>query len=92
MTDEPQYALTPEQFQTLNRLIGGFRVSQAISVIVRLGLPDLLANGPAHIADLARATVTQAGALYRVSRLLAGMGLFEEEAPRQGSSLAMSLH
>ena len=81
--DEPRYALTPEQFHTLNRLIGGYRVSRAIAVIVVLGIPDLLAGGPRDIDDLAQATETHAGALYRVLRLLAGMGLFEEMAPRQ---------
>jgi hypothetical protein len=81
--DEPQRALTPEQFQTLNRLIGGYRVSRAIAVVVALGIPDLLAGGPRAIDDLAQATETHAGALYRVLRLLAGMDLFEEAAPRQ---------
>ena len=30
--------LTPEQFQALNRLIGGYRVSRAIAVVVGLGI------------------------------------------------------
>jgi hypothetical protein len=81
--DEPQRALTPEQFQTLNRLIGGYRVSRAIAVVVALGIPDLLTSGPRTIDELAQATETHAGALYRVMRLLAGMDLFEETAPRQ---------
>jgi hypothetical protein len=83
MNDEPRYALTPEQFQTLNRLIGGYRVSRAIAVVVGLGIPDLLASEPRTIDGLAQATETHAGALYRVLRLLAGMDLFEEMAPRQ---------
>ncbi len=83
VNDETQYALTPEQFQTLNRLIGGYRVSRAIAVVVGLGIPDLLAGGPRAVDDLAQATETHPGALYRVLRLLAGMGLFEETAPRE---------
>ena len=83
VNDEPQHALTPEQFQTLNRLIGGYRVSRAIAVVVGLGIPDLLAGGPRAVDDLAQTTETHAGALYRVLRLLAGMDLFEETAPRQ---------
>ena len=81
--DEPQRALTSEQFQTLNRLIGGYRVSRAIAVVVAIGVPNLLAGGPRAIDDLAQATETHPGALYRVLRLLAGMDLFEETAPRQ---------
>lgn len=83
MNDEAQHALTSEQFQTLNRLIGGYRVSRAIAVVVGLGIPDLLAGGPRAVDDLAEATETHAGALYRVLRLLAGMDLFEQTAPRE---------
>jgi hypothetical protein len=81
--DGTQHTLTPEQFLTLNRLVGGYRVSRAIFVVVSLGIPDLLASGPRDVDDMARATQTHAGALYRVLRLLAGMDLFEEIAPRQ---------
>jgi hypothetical protein len=81
--DESQRALTPEQFQALSRLIGGYRVSRAIVVVVALGIPDLLSGGPRAIDDLAQATETHAGALYRVMRLLVGMDLFAEPAPRQ---------
>src|SRR5947208_973151 len=83
INNEPQYALTPEHFQTLNRLIGGYRVSRAIAVIVELGVPDLLAGGPLSADDLAQATATHGDALYRALRLLAGMGLFEEATPRR---------
>jgi O-methyltransferase domain/Dimerisation domain len=83
MDGEPQHDLTREHFQTLNRLIGGYRVSRAIAVVVGLGIPDLLAGGPRAIDDLAQATETHADALYRVLRLLAGMDLFEETAPRE---------
>ena len=38
MDGEPQHDLTREHFQTLNRLIGGYRVSRAIAVVVSLGV------------------------------------------------------
>ena len=38
----------------LNRLIIGYGLSQAIYVAAKLGIPDLLANGPRDGADLAR--------------------------------------
>jgi hypothetical protein len=83
MSDGPQYDLTREQFQTLNRLIGGYRVSRAIAVVVGLGIPDLLATRPRKADDLAQATKTDASALYRVMRLLVGVGLFEETTARE---------
>jgi len=83
VSDGPQYELTREHFQRLNRLIGGYRISRAIAVVVGLGIPDLLAGGPRNSDDLAQATKTRASALYRVLRLLVGVGLFKEVAPRE---------
>jgi hypothetical protein len=74
---------TPEQLQELYLLAGGYRVSQAIYAVAVLGIADLLADGPASVDALARATNTDAEALLRVLRLLTGVGLFEELAPRQ---------
>lgn len=75
-------APSPEQFQELYQLIGGYRVSQAIYVALTLGIPDLLADGPRGSDELAQMTGTHAGALYRLLRFLAGVGLFDEVAPR----------
>jgi len=72
-----------EQFQQLYWLLGGYRVSQALYVAATLGLADLLKDGPRGSDELARATGTHAPALYRVLRFLAGVGLFDEVAPRR---------
>jgi O-methyltransferase domain/Dimerisation domain len=72
-----------ERGEELSQLVSGYRVSQAIYVVVKLGIPDLLADGPRGSDELAHATETHAGALYRVLRFLAGVGLFEERAPQQ---------
>ena len=40
----------------LMRLIGGFQVSQAISVIAELGIADVLKNDALHIDAIAQAT------------------------------------
>ena len=65
------------------RLVSGYRVSQAINVAARLGLADLLKDGPRETDDLAQATETHAPALYRLLRFLSGVGLFSEVAPRR---------
>ncbi|HEX5502371.1 MAG TPA: methyltransferase, partial [Thermomicrobiales bacterium] len=76
-------ASSGEQLQELQRLLSGYRVSQAIYVVAALGLADLLRDGPRGSDELAQATATHAGALYRVLRFLAGVGLFDEVAPRR---------
>jgi len=64
--------------EKLTRLFRGFWVSQAIYVAARLGLADLMADGPRSVADLASATGAHAPTLRRVLRLLAGEGIFAE--------------
>lgn len=82
--------MTPQQFTTsadpgtppagdaLRRMIVGYRLSRAISVAAELGIADLLAASPRDAGELAQATGTHAGALYRVLRLLASEGVFRE--------------
>ncbi len=63
--------------------MGGYRISQAIYAVAALGIPDLLAGGPRASDELARATGLHADTLYRVLRVLVGVELFDETAPRQ---------
>ncbi len=63
-------------------LVNGFRVSQAIHVAATLGIADLLKNGSRGSDELAAATGTHAGALYRLLRALASVGVFREDADR----------
>ena len=63
----------------LYQMAVGHYVSRALHVVVKLGIPDLLADGPRHYDDLAQGTATHAPALNRVLRLLASVGVFEEQ-------------
>ncbi|MGI9148557.1 MAG: methyltransferase [Chloroflexota bacterium] len=65
----------------LSRLIMGYALSQAVYVAAKLGVPDLLANGPRDGADLAHASNSNAESLSRVMRLLAANSVLEEVAP-----------
>jgi hypothetical protein len=62
----------------LLNLIAGSWMSQAISVVAKLGIADLLEDGPRSSNDLAQATTSHPDALYRVLRALAGIGIFAE--------------
>jgi O-methyltransferase domain/Dimerisation domain len=69
--------------ETLLYLAAGSWVSQAIYVAAKLGLADLLVASPQSAATLAATTGTHAGALYRVLRALASVGIFAEDDSRR---------
>jgi hypothetical protein len=50
--------------------------------VAKLGIADLLSEGPVSAADLARATGTHEQSLYRVLRLLVALDVFDEVEPR----------
>jgi O-methyltransferase domain/Dimerisation domain len=60
-------------------VITGFRVSRAVYVAAKLGIADLLKNGPKSSEELARLTGTHPQSLYRVMRALASVGIFAED-------------
>ena len=68
----------------------GYIASTALYAAVKLKIADQLASGPRPVADLARATGANEDALYRVLRLLASVGVFEETSPRQFANTAPS--
>ncbi len=65
----------------LLHMMTGYWVSQAIYVAAKLGIADLLADGPVGSAELAAATDTDARSLHRVLRALASVGVFTEASP-----------
>ena len=62
----------------LMQMIRGAVVSQAIYVAAKLGIADLLNDGPKRSDELTQITATHAPSLYRVLRLLAALGVFAE--------------
>lgn len=66
---------------TLLQMMTGCWVSQAFYVAAKLGIADLLADGPVDCEDLAAATDTHAPSLQRVLRALASVGVFTEVSP-----------
>jgi O-methyltransferase domain/Dimerisation domain len=61
---------------TLRQLIDGYRISQMICVAAELGIADVLAAGPRHYAEIARATRADALTLFRLLRALASVDVF----------------
>jgi hypothetical protein len=63
--------------ERLRTLIGGYRLSQAIYVATRLGIPDLLADGPRDIEELAQETHSHPQNLRRILLALAAAGVLD---------------
>jgi len=66
----------------LARLLSGYWYTQTIYVAAKLGLAELLKDGPRSAQELAEATETNPQALYRLLRALASIGVFAEEQGR----------
>ncbi len=67
--------------ETLLRMMTSYWASQAVYVAAKLGIADLLAEGPVACDTLAAATGSHAPSLYRLLRTLASAGVFTESAP-----------
>ncbi|CAL9338351.1 methyltransferase [Streptomyces sp. enrichment culture] len=63
----------------LLELAMGYLYSAALSSAARLGIADHLADGPRTVEELAAATRTDAGHLYRLLRYVATKGVFHED-------------
>lgn len=70
---------------TLRRMTTAYWTSQVIHDTAKLGLPDLLADGPKTAEALAASTRTHAASLYRLLRAVASLGIFEEDDDRRFS-------
>ncbi len=67
----------------LRALATDFWVSRALHVAVKLGLADLLANGPKSVHTLAAESGANANALFRLMRVLAAHNIFVERGEKQ---------
>lgn len=61
------------------QVFGGSWVTQGLWAAAELGLADRLAGGPATADELAAETGAHPGALYRLLRALAGVGVFARD-------------
>lgn len=66
----------------LTQIMLGCLASQVLYVAAKLGIADLLADGPKSVDELATATDTHAPSLYRVLRAAASLGVFTEQENR----------
>ncbi len=74
-------AVPPPEIMLL-QMISGFWVSHTIATAAKLGIADILKDGPKNSDELAKETQTHESSLYRLLRTLASFGIFTEVRPR----------
>ena len=72
-----------EPRERLLSIIRGYRMTQAVYVATKLGIPDLLAAGPRDIEDLARETSSHPPSLRRLLMFLSSAGVLDKVGPRR---------
>jgi len=77
-TATPQAPALPPGIVLYQMAVGHY-VSRALHLAAKLGIADLLANGARSAGEVAQATGTHAASLRRVLRLLASVGVFDEQ-------------
>ena len=75
----------PPPHAQLVQMAMGHWISRLVYVAAKLDLAGLLADGPKGAEELAGPTGTDPGALYRVMRSLATLGVLSEDNSRQFS-------
>jgi len=85
----PQTSSTTTPWQLL-RMTDGLVVHQALYSAAKLGVADLLKDGPRTSSELARNLNVNESALYRTLRLLASQNVFEEKARRTFANTELS--
>lgn len=75
----PQGELPPGA--VMMQMLMGRWVAQTIGAVAELGVPDAMGDAPRPVAELAKDTGLNAGALERVLRLLAMAGVVAEASP-----------
>jgi hypothetical protein len=67
--------------QQVLQVATGYMASSCLYAAITLNVADHLKDGPLGIAELAKKTGANEEALYRVLRLLASLGVFDEASP-----------
>ena len=72
--------IAPSAAHTILGIALGYLTSRSLHVAAGLGIADLLKDGPKSAEDLARQCDADPQALFRLLRVLAGHGIFAEDA------------
>ena len=70
----------PNPTQVMMQLITGYWMSQAVGVAAHLGIADAVASGSRTSNELGKAVGADPSSVYRLMRLLASIGVFEQQS------------
>jgi hypothetical protein len=76
----------PPPTAVLMQLLFGKQITYSLAAVARLGVADQMSNEFVWIDEIAKQVAAHPAALFRVMRMLAGVGVFEE-APGQRFAL-----
>ena len=74
------------------QLMAGKQIAFSLAGVARLGVADYMSDHPVAVEVLARKVNAQPDALFRVMRLLASVGVFEELHGRQFALTPVGKH
>ncbi|TAK65284.1 methyltransferase [Methylobacter sp.] len=83
--------LTPPPFRLI-QIGSAFWQSRALHIAVRLDIASVLGDGQLAVDVIASRVSAQPDAIYRLLRMLAAMGIFEEVSPRVFKNNALSAY
>ncbi|MGI9069982.1 MAG: methyltransferase [Bryobacteraceae bacterium] len=90
--ESPTLATEPESppaSAALLQLLFGKHITYSLSAIARLGIADHMSEAPVQVDELAMKTGAHSPSLYRVMRMLASLGVFEEMPEKRFSLTAV---
>lgn len=70
----------PNPTKVMMQLITGYWMSQAVGVAAHLGIADAVASGSSTSSELGKAVGADPSSVYRLMRLLASIGVFEQQS------------
>ena len=74
----------------LMELSSGAMVTQAIYVVAKLRIADILADGEKHVDQISQEAGAHSPSLYRIMRTLSSLGIFNETQPRMFANTPLS--
>jgi hypothetical protein len=81
--ESPQTTNSMPPAVALRQMLLGYRISQALYVAAKLGIADVLKDGPKGSDELATAVGAHPDALHRLLRVLASVGIFAQVDQRR---------